>query len=248
MPAPTKKTTLSSASFDLNKVGPADYYNATLSGNFVSATAHSRVLTGTPSLQGDTLTATGRNSTLYGGAGKDSLVALGSGNYLAAGIGASTLLGTTLGGALTTLVGNGFSSLIGRAGNDVFIVSEGDQIVGVAGGTDSIRTGINNFSLSDTTRRGFGVQNVQNLFYTGIGGATLTGNALNGSLAGSTTSANSLVSGTGIQTLIGGTGNDTLGGNGKSSLFGGSGGDTYYIRQSGSGSTATFDKVAESSL
>lgn len=193
---PTRKTTRSAASIDLNKLGPNDYYDATLSGHFVSATAHSRVLTGTPLLLGDTLTATGRNSSLFGGAGKDSLVALGSNNYLTSGTGASMLVGTTLRGASTTLQGNGRSSLIGAAGNDVFIVSEGDKIGGVAGGTNSIRTGINNFSLTDTARRGAGVANVQNLIFTGLGGATLAGNALNGSLIGSTTAANSLIAGT----------------------------------------------------
>lgn len=234
------------ASIDLNKLGPNDYYDATLSGNFVSAKAHSKVLSGTPSLQGDTLTATGRNSTLFGGAGKDSLVALGSNNYLTSGTGASTLVGTTLRGASTTLQGNGRSSLIGAAGNEVFIVSEGDRIGGVAGGTDSIRTGINNFSLADTTRRGSGVANVQNLIYTGLGTSTLTGNTRNGSLIGSATSANSLIAGTGSQTLIGGTGNDTLRGNGKSLLVGSSGNDSYLIRQFGSGAITTFDKVLES--
>ncbi|MCX6960607.1 MAG: calcium-binding protein, partial [Verrucomicrobia bacterium] len=228
MPAPTRKTTLSAASFDLNKLDPTGsfYYNATLSGNFVSATAHSRVLTGTPSLQGDTLTATGRNSSLFGGAGKDSLVALGNNNYLVGGTGADTLVGTTLVGGSGTLVGNGLSSLVGRAGNDVFVVSDGDKIGGVAGGTDSIRTGINNLDLNDTVRRGAGVANVQNLIFTGIGGSTIAG--------------------TGSQTLFGGAGNDSLLGNGKSLLIGGSGNDSYIISQSGSGSASNFDKVTES--
>jgi serralysin len=252
MPTPTRTTLRSAASFDLNTLdsGGSYYYDATLSGNFVSAVAHARVLTGTPSLQGDTLTSTGRNSTLLGGAGKDRLVALGSNNYLASGTGAATLVGTTLRGASTTLEGNGLSSLVGGAGNDVFIVSEGDKIGGIAGGTDSIRTSINNHSLTDTARRGAGVLNVQNLIYTGLGGATLTGASLNGSLAGSSSAANSLVAGTfgggGSQTLVGGSANDTLRGNGKSLLIGGAGGDTYIISQSGSGANATFDKLLES--
>ena len=245
---PTTRSLRSAASFDLNKLDPngTSNYNATLSGNFVSAVAHNRTTTA------DTLIATGRNSTLLGGAGKDRLVALGSNNFLASGSGAATLVGTTLSGASTTLQGNGRSSLLGNAGNDVFLISEGDRIgiiplpPSLTGGTDSIRTAINNFSLTDTVRRGEGVVNVQNLIYTGLGGATLTGNAQNGSLIGSTLAANSIISGTGSQTLAGGVGNDTLRGNGKSLLIGGAGSDTYIVSQSGSGSSATFDKVVES--
>jgi serralysin len=249
---PRRSTLRSAASFDLNTLdsGGSFNYNATLSGNFVSAVAHNRTTTA------DTLIATGRNSTLLGGAGKDRLVALGSNNFLASGSGAATLIGTTLRGASTTLQGNGRSSLLGNAGNDVFIVSEGDRIgsltlpSGVTVGNDMIRTAINNFSLTDTVRRGDGVVNIQNLIYTGLGGATLTGNARNGSLVGSTLAANSLVAGTfgggGAQTLVGGVGNDILRGNGKSLLIGGAGSDTYIVSQSGSGSSATFDKVVES--
>jgi Ca2+-binding RTX toxin-like protein len=132
MPTPTRSTLRSAASFDLNTLDSSgsSYYDATLSGNFVSAAARAIVLSGNPSLTGDTLTATGRNSTLLGGAGKDRLVALGSNNYLASGTGAATLVGTTLHGASTTLVGNGLSSLVGRAGNDVFMVSEGTRLEG----------------------------------------------------------------------------------------------------------------------
>jgi len=70
---PIKKTTLISASFDLNKLDSsgAYYYDATLSGNFASAVSHSKATS-----PADTLTAKGNNATLYGGAGEDSLVAL----------------------------------------------------------------------------------------------------------------------------------------------------------------------------
>lgn len=250
-PTPTRATLRSAVSIDLNTKDSLGsyYYDATLSGNFVSAAARTKALSGNATLKGDTLTATGRSSTLLGGAGKDLLVSMGSNNYLASGSGANTLIGTTLIGASTTLQGNGRSSLVGRAGNDVFVVLEGDKIGGVFGGTDLIRTGINNFSLADTARRGEGVLNVQNLIYTGSGGATLTGNARNGSLVGSSSAANSLVAGVlgggGSQTLVGGDANDTLRGNGKSVLIGGAGRDTYYISQSGIGAKATFDKVIQ---
>jgi len=90
---------------------------------------------------------------------------------------------------------------VGRGANDTFVLNtSGDRIFEVAGGLNSIRTGINKFSLTDTANRGSGVLNVQNLIYTGLGGATLSGNALNGSLIGSTTSANSLVAGTSVST------------------------------------------------
>lgn len=39
MPGPTRKTIRSLVSIDLNKLGPNDYYDATLSGNFLSAMA-----------------------------------------------------------------------------------------------------------------------------------------------------------------------------------------------------------------
>ena len=235
------KTTLSSASFQLQTLDANSYYNATLSGGTgTSATAHTSIISPLlTTLKGDTLITTGSNSTLLGGAGYDSLIALGKSNYLAAGTGLNTLVGSTVKAYSDTLVGNGHSLLVGRGSNDTFLLNfNGDKISEGLGGINSVRTSINNFSLSDTANHGAGVLNIQNLIYSGAGGATLKGNSLNGSLIGGTTGANSLVAGSGIETLIGGGTpiihiNDTLVGNGKSSLVAGYGNDVLIINTPG---------------
>lgn len=245
--ARTKKTLTSGTSFDLNKVNPAGtfYYEATLTGNFASARTHS-----TSSSAGDKLVVTGNNSTLYGGAGPDTLqIAVnpakpsvtGNNDWLIAGVGANTLIGSnsTVTGAADTLVGNGRSSLVGGSVNNTFILNtNGDKIsLGLyAGKVNSIRTSLNNFSLADTLARGTGVANVNNLIYTGNGPSTLVGNDRNGSLVGSSLYGNNLVAGTGIQTLVGSNSalvGDRLTGNGRSSLIGGLGNDTYVLNTPG---------------
>ena len=238
------KTTLTGAPYvNLQTLDSGNYYNATLSANNAAGYAHSSIISPTQSVfSGDILVATGNSASLFGGAGKDSLVALGNNDYLSAGTGSATLLGTTtiLGGSADTLVGNGASSLVGRGANDTFILStNGDTITSsVSGGTalmqgasGTILTGISNFSLADTMGHGSGVAYINKLVYTGAGGATLYGNNLADTIIGSTIGNNFISAGAGIlgDSLVGGAGNDTLQGNGRSTLNGGAGSDVFYV-------------------
>lgn len=245
--ARTKKTTLSGASFDLSRLDPSGnfYYEATLAGNFASARTHS-----TSSSAGDKLWVTGNSSTLYGGAGPDTLqIAVnpakpsvtGNNDWLISGVGANTLIGSnsTVTGAADTLIGNGRSSLVGGSVNNTFVLNtNGDKLsLGLsAGKINTVRTSLNNFNLADTAAHGAGVANVNNLLYTGNGPATLVGNDRNGSLVGSSLYGNNLIAGTGNQTLIGSNNplvGDRLTGNGHSSLIGGLGNDTYVLNTPG---------------
>jgi len=240
----TTPATLTSAqsaqSFALQTINPSLYYNTSLTGGFSSGTAHTSTISSLQTVfSGDTIVATGTYDTLIGGAGNDSLLAIGRNDYLIAGTGVDTLVGTTLRGAFDTLVGNGKSSLVGRGGNDVFVLNfNGDKISEIAGANNTIKTSVNSFSLSDSLGHGAGVLNVANLIYSQAGGATLVGNAMNGSLIGGTTGANSLVAGSGTETLIGGGTvfnpvNDTFIGNGHSSLVAGYGNDIFVINTPG---------------
>jgi Ca2+-binding RTX toxin-like protein len=184
-------------------------------------------------------TLTGNFSTLLGSAGS-TLVAAGKSDVLNAGSGPSTLIGSSLAGVSTTLIGNGTSSLSGGRGNDLFqIPFAGDSIGGSAGGNDTLSSPINAIDLNDTLSYGTGIAAVANAVYTGLGGATLVGNGLKGSLLGGRSGGNSLVSGTASQTLVGGNplagGNDadTLIGNGRSFLIGGNGNNVYVVNAAG---------------
>ncbi|MCS3744356.1 peroxidase family protein [Rhizobium sp. BK661] len=141
--------------------------------------------------------------------------------------GGSNINGTGNGGA-NSLVGNsgnntldggaGADSLTGGAGNDTYIVDNaGDTIHENANqGTDTVRTSLPTFTLSD---------NVENLVYTGNVSFTGNGNALNNAITGGN-AGDTLNGGDGNDTLTGGGGDDTLnGGNGNDTLVGGSGND-----------------------
>jgi serralysin len=129
----------------------------------------------------DTLTGKGTNDSLIGNGGNDTLN----------------------GGA-------GDDDMSGGDGDDVYIVdSVGDQIfeddsIQGSSGNDSIRTSLSSYSLG-----GVGLEFIENLSFTGIGAASLTGNLLNNLLAGGK-GADTLNGGTGLDTLRGGAGNDTL--------------------------------------
>jgi Ca2+-binding RTX toxin-like protein len=165
---------------------------------------------------------------LTGGSGHDSLAGAGGDDTLTGGAGNDTLTG-----------GTGADSLIGGAGNDVYILDFSDGIVEQFDeGTDEIRTSLTNASLA---------ANVENLTFTGVGDAVLTGNELNNILTGlagndalsgldghdtlnSGAGDDTLAGGAGNDSLAGGDGNDTLdGGTGNDTLFGGDGNDVYLI-------------------
>jgi Ca2+-binding RTX toxin-like protein len=187
----------------------------------------------------DSGTLTGNFSTLLGSAGS-TLVAAGKSDVLEAGSGPATLIAASLAGSSTTLIGNGSSSLSGSRGNDLFqIPFAGDSIGGTAGGNDTLSTPINAIDLTDTLSFGSGITGVGNAVYTGLGGATLTGNGLKGSLIGGKSGGNSLIAGSASQTLVGGStvgggvDADTLVGNGRSFLVGGNGNNVYVVNTQG---------------
>ena len=238
----------------LDTLDATHYYTASLTGDYLSASAHRLsipTLAGTQTLTGDTLFATGNKVTLLGGAGNDSLVALGNGAYLSGGDGKNTLIAASLLGSSSTLVGDGHSSLVAYQGtNAYFQLGLGNDTIamnslaGSTAGIVTITTPDSSFYLTgDSTygsgAHGSGVTLANNLISTGITGVTFVGGTKSGSLIGNASNANSLVAGSsGSQTLIGGAASDTLVGNGSSSLFGGTGNDLYILNKAG-------DKIGE---
>ena len=78
----TKTSLLKTTSFALQSVDATKFYDATLQGNNLTATAHTSVSAINSVFTGDTLTARGTANTLTGGAGNDYLVSSGAGNLL----------------------------------------------------------------------------------------------------------------------------------------------------------------------
>ncbi|MGO7505399.1 RTX toxin, partial [Rhizobium johnstonii] len=149
----------------------------------------------------DTVRATSANYTL--GANLENLTYIGT----AAFTGTGNDLANTIRGAAgaDTLDGKaGADTLIGGAGNDTYIVDNVGDVVteGLNEGTDLIKTALSIYTLGN---------NVENLFYTGSGSFTGTGNAL----------FNTITGGAGHDLLDGGAGNDTL--------IGGAGNDIYAV-------------------
>ncbi|MGO7071744.1 beta strand repeat-containing protein, partial [Rhizobium johnstonii] len=139
----------------------------------------------------------------------------GTGNDLA-----NTIRGAA--GADTLDGGGGADSLIGGAGNDTYIVDNAGDLVTEAAevGIDTVRTTLAAYTLGN---------NVENLFYTGSGSFTGTGNAFVNTITGGAGN-DTLDGGTGNDTLIGGAGNDTLiGGAGSDTMSGGTGDDIYVV-------------------
>jgi Ca2+-binding RTX toxin-like protein len=152
----------------------------------------------------DTLQGNGGNDTLNGGNGDDLLLG-NAGN--------------------DTLNGNaGNDTLDGGAGNDTYVAVElGDTVVEAGGGgTDTIQTTLNAFTLPDAL-----TSEVENLTFNGAGNFVGTGNALNNLITGGT--GNDTLAGLGgADTLNGGAGADTLdGGAGNDTMNGGAGNDIF---------------------
>jgi Ca2+-binding RTX toxin-like protein len=104
-------------------------------------------------------------------------------------------------------------------GNDTYVVDNAGDVVNELsnGGTDTIQTTLNTYSLAP-------IANVEKLTFIGAGDFTGTGNGLNNALTG----------GSGNDTLDGGAGNDTIdGGTGADSMIGGVGNDTFIVDDAG---------------
>jgi len=180
--------------------GPWTNYSFSLSGtNLVVTDTSGGSPDGTDTLIGMEAIQFGAQTynLVYGTNAVDSLVGTA---------GADLLLG--FGGNDTLNGGLGADIMIGGSGNDTYVVDNvGDVVVetaGGGGGTDTIQTTLNSYSLA-------GIGNVENLTFTGAGDFVGTGNALNNAITG----------GAGNDVLDGGAGNDTM--------AGGLGNDTYYV-------------------
>jgi Ca2+-binding RTX toxin-like protein len=146
----------------------------------------------------------------YTGTGNTALTGNASVNILTGRTGNDTLNGD---------LGN--DTMIGGAGNDTYYVDSLSDVVTEASnaGNDTIITTLNTYSISALT-------NIENLSYTGIANAALTGNA----------SVNILTGSSGNDTLKGGLGNDIL--------TGGTGSD-YFVFKTTPHNTRNLDTITD---
>lgn len=160
----------------------------------------------------------GLNNQLVGGTGDDVLEGLDGDDTLVGMNGNDRLVGGNGNDLLNG--GDGQDTLIGGTGNDVYVISDAfDTITELAnGGTDSVRTSLQNYQLQ---------AQVENLAH--VGNANFFeghGNALN-NLIESNAASSRLFGYAGNDTLMGGLGNDVLsGGEGDDQIQGGLGNDT----------------------
>src|SRR5688572_8079736 len=152
----------------------------------------------------DVLSGLANLDILDGGAGNDSLDGGVENDLLKGGAGNDTLIG-----------GSGADEMIGGTGNDVYEVDHADDIVTelAGGGTDRIRTGLNNVSLAN-------YDHVEVLQLLGFANLKASGSDRSDTLIGNL----------GNNFLSGGKGNDTLFGVfGIDTLEGGVNDDTYSV-------------------
>ena len=126
----TKTSLLKTSSFALQTVDATKYYDATLSGNGLTATAHTILSKIDSVFTGDSLTARGNNNTLTGGAGNDLLVSSGSNNLLVASAGSDTMVSGANGatfqvGSVAQLTA---SSISGGSGSDTLRLTAAAQL------------------------------------------------------------------------------------------------------------------------
>jgi Ca2+-binding RTX toxin-like protein len=233
----TKAVIKSTRSFALDSLDARKHYDASLIGNSLSGTAHTVLKSINSKLTGDSLTAVGDFVTLTGGAGRDSLKALGANNVLIAGAGAQTLVasknGTTFQFATTTQIAN--DSIIGGAGIDTLVLTKaagtllGDSLYGSISGTEILSlTGANSVTLGATAQ----TAGINRIIGGAVASAYLQDDAFTRSL-----------------TLTGGAGKDTFSVANRTqlaanSLVGGGGADTLMVRAGGVISDTDFSKVS----
>jgi len=178
--------------FVVDSIGDVVVENAGAGTDTVETTLNTYSLAALTNVEGLTFTGTGA----FNGLGN------GLANTLRGGADFDTLNG-----------GAGADIMIGGNGGDLYYVDNaGDVVTELAGGgTDTIITTLNNFSLGN-------LGNVEQLLFGGQGNFTGSGNA----------GANLVGGGAGADTLSGGGGNDRVGGGlGADSLTGGTGADTF---------------------
>ena len=138
----------------------------------------------------------------YGNGGNDVLAGLAGNDTLYGGAGNDTLDG-----------GAGGDRMYGGGGNDHYVVNAaGDMVIEAANaGHDLVETSLASYRLT---------ANVEDVFVTAAGGATVIGNGLD----------NAMLGGDGADTFYGNQGADTLdGGGGGDLLAGGAGNDVYIV-------------------
>lgn len=152
-----------------------------------------------------TLGANAKNVEILSFTGVGAFTGTGDGaaNTIIGGTQADTLKG--LGGDDTLDGGAGGDTLEGGAGNDTYIVDSTSDIVTelASGGTDTIKTALTVFDLSDPSKPGR-LQGWRTSTYTGVLTATLTGNALANVIKGGT-NGNTIHGKAGDDQLFGGT-------------------------------------------
>jgi len=162
---------------------------------------------------GSNINATGNvyNNVLTGNSGNNTLDGSFGDDLINGGAGNDTLLGGSGSDTLQSGAGNDFldggsdatsDTLQGGSGNDIYLLRDGLDKISDEGGTDTIQTSQNVFSLAN-------YNTIENLAFYGVGtGVTFTGNSGSNSITG-TAGSDSLNGGTGVDMLSGGLGNDT---------------------------------------
>ena len=133
-------------------------------------------------------------------AGVDNVILTGSADLAVTGNADFNLIHANAGNDTLT-AGSGIATLIGGAGNDVFVLNNTSDYVIVQPhlGSYTIDTSVS-YTMPD---------NVQNLTGTGAAAITLTGGRTNATITANSGN-DTLVAGTGIVTMVGGSGNDTF--------------------------------------
>jgi VCBS repeat-containing protein len=195
--------------------GGLDSVSATAASVTLDAEVENLTYTGTTAFTG---TGNGLINVITGGVGNDTLSGLAGNDTLRGGAGADALFGGDGNDALDG--GVGADTMDGGVGNDTYTLDDvGDLVIeALGGGTDTVRTSLASYTLTD---------NVENLAAVGTVGLALSGNQLANAITGG--AGNDQLSGfAGNDTLSGGIGNDTLiGGAGTDSLIGGAGADMF---------------------
>jgi Ca2+-binding RTX toxin-like protein/GH24 family phage-related lysozyme (muramidase)/pantothenate kinase len=139
--------------------------------------------------------STNEKSTVYGGAGYDSINGGGGTDVIFAGDGGTADHATTVfagSGTSTIYGGAGVDYLSGTTGNDTLVAGTGTSTLHGGSGTEVMYSSIGNVTL-----------------YAGTGSDTLYGGSGTDVLQGNSSGTTLFVAGTGNETIMGGTGNNT---------------------------------------
>jgi Ca2+-binding RTX toxin-like protein len=153
-------------------------------GAIINGTNQNDIINATTTVAGQAL-PTNEEDTIFGGAGKDTINALGGNDFIDGGAGADRMFG--------------------GIGNDTYVVDNKSDVANETGGdgSDLVQSSIT-FSLSDVTQA---IGAIENLTLTGIAKINGTGNALANEIIGN--GGNNILNGLGgADILTGGQGSD----------------------------------------